>query len=117
MRCSVVWGGRKSLEQELKNRDGVAQINYRGQNPCRTVARKASAAAAMSPVATQPMTRKYKGSWNLPTIVGFIEMSMSKNMKGTATRPLSSADRNKARIGLKPKRFRPRPRIVAAAMT
>jgi hypothetical protein len=71
----------------------------------------------MRPVATQPMRRKYKGSWNLPTMAGFIEMSMSKNMKGTATRPLSSADRNKARIGLKPKRFRPRPRIVAAAMT
>jgi len=46
-----------------------------------------------------------------------LKISINKNIKGTATMPLTSADQNSARIGSNPRRFKQTPSIVANAMT
>ena len=60
----------------------------------------------MTPVAIHPTTRRYGGRTNLPTIARFSEMSINKNINGTATIPLITADKKRARIGSIPTKFK-----------
>ena len=56
----------------------------------------------MTPVATHLTTRRYRGRTNLPTIAGFSGISINRKITGTATTPLTTADKNSARIGFIP---------------
>ena len=81
------------------------------------VIRNPSEAISMTPVAIHPTTRRYGGRTNLPTIARFSEMSINKNINGTATIPLITADKKSARIGSIPTKFKHTPRMVAPERT
>src|SRR5262249_33045228 len=82
-----------------------------------SVKKNATAAAAMTAVAVQPRSGTQKPATCPPMIFRFLPTSITSTMSGGARSPLSTAARNRTRIGLVSKIASSMPAAMAPAKT
>ncbi len=81
-----------------------------------SVANKATTTAAMTSVASQPITQSGSGRVNGPITFFCVAITMMITMTGTATTPLMTALQKSALIGSIGEKLMPTPSSVAMAM-